>query len=213
MLGKALKEMGAQMFSGIALAPTKWATGKVSKQLRFEEDLGKFGHWCMIMKRCSLIDRFYPRTCITTANTGVGLIYKRNLKETPGKGWEALVQSQGSAWVQDKLNKQTNLVMAVQKGMSQSRPMDSKGKESGWIDKTSLKERLGRKRQKVRYANVARLCSKVEDLELLIQDMSKCIGTVHLSCNRSHEHSKTSSCFSGKGREQQYVLMIAQFTV
>lgn len=70
-------------------------TGKVSKQRRFE-DMGKFGHWCIIMKTCSLINRFHLRAWSTPANTGVGLISKRNLKETPGKSWEVLVKSQGS---------------------------------------------------------------------------------------------------------------------
>lgn len=122
----------AQMYSGIALAPTKWVTGKVSRQLRF----GKV--WALVFdyKEMFLIDGFYPRTCSTTANTNVGFSYKRSLKETPGRVWGVLVKSQSS----------------------------------------TLKEWLGTVRQKVGCAKTARLCSKAEDLELLISIWASALG-------------------------------------
>lgn len=47
---------------------------------------------------------------------------------------------------------------------------------------TLLIEWLERRRYKNGCTNTARKCSKVEYLEVLIEDMKKCIGTAYLSC-------------------------------
>lgn len=41
----------------------------------------------------------------------------------------------------------------------------------------------------------------MEDLEVLIEDMKKCIVTAYLSCSNCQEYSKNGSCFLGKGKK------------
>lgn len=106
VLGKALKEVGARMFTGIALAPAKLVNREGQQAAKVWRRFGKV--WALVCDYEGIFstDRFCPRACSTTANTSVGLIYKISLKETPGKGWGALVKTQGSAWVRGKLNNQ-----------------------------------------------------------------------------------------------------------
>lgn len=55
--------------------------------------------------------------------------------------------------------------------------------------------------------------SRLAVLHIRTSDVERMLLKLIESGYASHECSKTSGCFSGKGREQQCVLMTAQFIV
>lgn len=64
--------------------------GKVIRQLRFEKDWGKFGHWCVIMKRCSQQIGFIQAPAILLQTLVLASFLRAALKEHQEKAEEHL---------------------------------------------------------------------------------------------------------------------------